>query len=397
MKLLWIYPKWPFPADDGARQATVQLIRQLSILGADIHFCPIVPENENVDISHGKRHLGVGQITLIRREKPSRVRTLIHLLRNPSIPATFSAYATPQVSRAISDLIQSDPDRLVVYDVLHSASWMLRSQGRDLPPHHFVYRAHNIEKDLWIRGARDTRNPILKLFLLFQARQVDRFERAISEESDAVFPVSEVDAAHFSKITKSPVLSLPIGMEVPYTESDSPSEKKLLFVGRLDWPPNRDGLKWFLENVWPKAVEKSPDLQLTIVGSGDGSWLQPYLSLPGVVFKGRVESVSPYYSSHVASIVPIYFGSGTRVKAIESSLYGRVCISTALGVEGIPLESGRNLYHVERAEEWIDTLTKLDPAEAIRRGSAARELALKDFDPKGIAEKFLNTTKEISL
>ena len=136
---------------------------------------------------------------------------------------------------------------------------------------------------------------------------------------------------------------------------------------------------------------------MTIVGSGDGAWLKPYLQLPGLRFLGRVENVEPYYAQSIASIVPIFYGSGTRVKVIESSLNYRPCISTVIGVEGIGVESGVHYFQAETENEWTEVLANLSPAQARELGMCAFELAEAHFDPRRIAEKFLETTQHLCI
>ena len=47
-RLLWIVPKWPLPASDGARQATTQLLSGLCSKGVAIDLLAIIPQGEKV-------------------------------------------------------------------------------------------------------------------------------------------------------------------------------------------------------------------------------------------------------------------------------------------------------------------------------------------------------------
>jgi glycosyltransferase involved in cell wall biosynthesis len=403
-ELTWITPKWPLPADDGAKQATTQLLRELAGQGVAIHLCSLVPAGDAADPAQAMRELGLRSATVIRREKPSRASHLANLASRPWLPVTIAPFASAPVARAVRAEVEKREESLVVYDGLHAAGWAL-SERASARARRTVYRAHNVERDLWVRGAREKKNPALRAFLRYQARLVGGFEKDVAARAGAVFPVSAVDEGLFREMladrpARRPITSLPIGLSlngVAAIDAAPAAGRPLLFVGRLDWPPNRDGLRWFLEKVWPEARAGAGDLTLTIVGSGDGSWLEPYKALPGVKFLGRVESLAPHYAACVATLVPVFFGSGTRVKAIESALHGRACLSTALGVEGIGLTDGSDYYNAETAEEWIDALRALDGREALERGARARRLAAERFDPRRIAEKFIHTVREAGL
>ncbi len=392
-EILWIAPKWPFPVDDGARQATTQLLRQLSAIGTRIVLCAIVPECETPDPEQAKRELGVVDVRIVRRKSATAGMRVAGLLARPMVPVTFAPYSGRAVSREIAAIVRSNPAATVVYDGLHAAAWTI-SEGE--PSNPTVYRAHNVERDLWIRGAQEKKgNPAYSAFLRAQAILVGRFETRVSDRARVVFPVSEVDAKIFRGLVPGRrVEELPIGIGATPAQGVSPSGDELLFVGRLDWPPNRDGLRWLLENAWPEAVRRRAGLRLRIVGSGDGTWLEPYRSLPGVSFLGRVDSVAPHYAACAASVVPVFFGSGTRVKAIESSLHGRACLSTAVGVEGIGLVPGETYVRAETAEEWISALASVSSERILKMGSEAKEFVSNRFDPRKVAERFVEVLGE---
>jgi glycosyltransferase involved in cell wall biosynthesis len=391
MKLIWITPKWPFPVEDGARQATTQLIKHLASLGAEIHLCPIIPQVESPDFMQAIRELGVCSVHPVYREKSRKWVYLKNFVLLPNIPVTIAPYAAKSVSQDVNDFVKAHPDAVVVHDGLHSAGWTVNAVT---PRRKSIYRAHNVERNIWVRAAKGARNPAMRAFLSYQSVLMGAFEKNICSSSRVVFPVSSVDEDAFKAMVQGPeILTLPIGIAVQPgaqpAEFIQGSPRRLLFVGRLDWPPNRDGLRWLLEKVWPRAIRKAQDLELTIIGSGDGAWLKPYLQLPGICFLGRVESIAPYYARSLASIVPIFYGSGTRVKAIESSLNYRVCISTAIGVEGIGLEAGVHYFQAETEAEWAEALASLRPEQARELGARSFDLVQAHFDPYRIAERFL--------
>lgn len=75
-------------------------------------------------------------------------------------------------------------------------------------------------------------------------------------------------------------------------------------------------------------------------------------------WEGSIRRI-PLYRQAAVSIVPVFYGSGTRVKVIEASRFARPCFSTALGVEGVGLESGVSFFRGESESDWIDGLVRL--------------------------------------
>lgn len=413
--LLWITPKWPLPADDGARVASANLLKNLTKLGESIHLISCVAPEESPSEEEAKEVLGVTGCSIITRasaqgtklEKAFAVGT--SFLRDPLVPVTMRFFAesatakktSEAVARLSRDALAKGNTPYVVYDGLHTAAHSV-SKGlyraeKSLPP--VIYRAHNREADLWSRRAVLTTSPLEKLFLKLQHIIVRRFEDSLVKQALLTATVSDDDLLCFQ--TAAPDASLvtvPIGFDftspLPLPQGE---ELVLAFLGRLDWHPNRDGLIWFLKEVWPEAVKRRPQLQLLIAGSGDGSAIQELVKQKNISFLGRVESVEEFFASSNISIVPLFYGSGTRVKVITACALGRASLSTALGVEGVGLTPGESYLRAETAEEWIDQLTSLSSEEARVTGLAAFRDARERFDNEVAAVSFRAKLEELSV
>jgi hypothetical protein len=254
-----------------------------------------------------------------------------------------------------------------------------------------IYRAHNCEGDIWERKLGTVTTPWIKPLLRFQATLVRSFENSLAAAAAAVATVSEEDGLAFRReVPDAREEVVPIGYEFlsipPYPAGP---DVGILFLGRLDWAPNREGLTWFLTHVWPVVSARRTDLRLTIAGSGESAWLIPLLKEARQVrFLGRVPTVDRLYEESCTSIVPLFYGSGTRVKVIEACRFGRPCISTALGVEGVGLEPDRSYIRAESAEEWQNALISFDPSRGVRIGEAAYVGAKERFEARTAAERF---------
>jgi glycosyltransferase involved in cell wall biosynthesis len=340
----------------------------------------IVPEGETVDESEATRELGLTAVTVVRRSPSTKQEHVRNGLSRPTVPITFAPYATRRVAEQIVAVLMEDSTAPVVFDGLHAASWLLKVAPVNNP---MVYRAHNVERDIWLRGG-DQAKGFRKLLLKQQGWLVGRFEADVSRRVRTVLPVSSQDGSVFTACSDD-VHTVPIGLAAPEPRPFPTGEPNILFVGRLDWPPNREGLEWVLKEVWPAVARRRPELTLSIVGSGSSEWLAPYRDLPGVTVLGRVDELPPYYDACCASLVPVFYGSGTRVKGIEASLQRRVCISTAVGVEGLTLRSGQEFIAAESAEEWIDAIASITLERCETMGLAAFERASERFDRMAIA------------
>ncbi len=410
--LLWITPKWPLPCHDGARMATVNLLTNLTQLGVSIELLSLIGPDEKVNPDDALAELKVHRVNLIKRppQKPGIFRHLFWLLslaRDSQLPLTLSQYASTQVQEKFQAILKNRKWDFGVYDGLHSAatSYQLGTYVRPTAFHSIIYRAHNFETELWEKSARSLpRFQLLKRTLLYHQRQrIGQFESALTRASSWVAAVSEPDAQHFKRIApRTPASVIKIGMDFG-TELNSsqlvlktPQDLTLLFVGRLDWHPNSQGLKWFLEQVWPETARRRGDIQLWIAGSGDSSPLHPLFSQPRIQFWGRVEDLRPLYQACSATVIPLFYGSGTRVKAIESCRYGRVCISTQAGVEGLSLSAHETYLPAQTRQDWIEILTQLSSESCRSLGQNALNFVRTQHDGQRIAQEWIQQMERLS-
>ncbi len=407
--LLWIVPKWPLPANDGARVATANLLRALAHRGIAIDLVAVAGHDEVIDEQELVRVLGVRSASVVRRGNAPKSPLgkffdfARSLLFSPRTPLTMRHYATREVREGLKIIMDKRGRGTggIVYDGLHPAIHSCLD-GKFSPPlgsTPIIYRAHNREAGIWERLATSTTNPIKKALITYQAKLVRGIEESLVKHSRMVATVSEEDLVGFC--TEVPVIKggvVPIGYEFGEVPPLPPEGSVVvLFLARLDWPPNREGLIWFLDEVWPKVADSRPDMELVVAGSGDAAPLLERLNkAPRCRFLGKVPEVAPLYRESHLSLVPIFYGSGTRVKAIEASRYGRPTLSTTIGVEGLGLQPGTSYLHGETAVEWIELLVSLSQEDIARIGRTAHDTLLESFDLDKTAVKFISLVEEFS-
>jgi glycosyltransferase involved in cell wall biosynthesis len=365
-----LVPKFPLPAEDGARVATVAQLRAVVAAGASVHLVAFAKDGEPCDAAMAREILGV-DVTLLRMPAPS-TRRLTRALRAlsvaPLLPITIAPYASADATAAVHTVLDAElrtgAEVTVVVDGMHAAGPFARRGSVRRPDGiaRLIYRAHNVEADLWTQAAGRA-DPLVAAALSLEALRVAAFERSLVNSSSHVATVSEDDAVRFQRLMPSASahcapIRLPFADRLP---SQARGSRRLLYVGRLDWDPNRSGLDWLLREVWREVVARDSSIELTIVGSGDGSWLQRHAALPNLRLLGRVPDVTPLYRDAIAAVVPIFYGSGTRVKVLEAASHGRACISTAAGAAGSGLQPGDGYLRAETREDWIEALSTIEP------------------------------------
>lgn len=155
-------------------------------------------------------------------------------------------------------------------------------------------------------------------------------------------------------------------------------ERRLLFVGGLRWPPNRDGVDHFVATVLPRIRASFPDARLRLVGEG-GDFFK---GREGVDVVGFAKDLVAEYEAAAVVVVPVRSGAGSCVKLAEAAGFGRPIVATpfaARGYEGL-LAPGRDLLVAASDDEFANGCSEL-------LGDAARGAALAESARRSAAER----------
>ncbi|MDX2001756.1 MAG: glycosyltransferase family 4 protein [Chitinophagales bacterium] len=256
-----------------------------------------------------------------------------------------------------------------------------------------VMRSHNVESEIWERMAANESSLLKKWYLKLQASRLKRYEVAQLNRYDAIVPITEDDKVKLQAMGANvPMHVSPAGIDMerfndPYPD---PQPNTLFFIGGLDWLPNQEGLRWFLEDVWPRLIEKHSALQFHIAGRNMPDWLKNYDAEKVSVY-GEVPDALDYIARRSIMIVPLFSGSGMRIKIIEGMAMRKCIIATTIGAEGIVYQDGKNLLIANTANEFIGAINGLlENAQLVEHiGKNARQLIESQYDNGKFAQNLL--------
>ena len=162
----------------------------------------------------------------------------------------------------------------------------------------------------------------------------------------------------------------------------------LVFVGPESHEPNRQGLSWFMSNVWNKVLCKFNNTAIHIVGKWSAKTQKEWKSkYSNIIFEGFVDDLSVMLRDNIL-IVPIFEGSGIRMKILEAANVGTPFVSTTIGAEGLGFESGKNCMIANNENEFYNAIQFLlsSKDELDRLSKKAYEHAIDDFSDKRFVE-----------
>jgi glycosyltransferase involved in cell wall biosynthesis len=290
---------------------------------------------------------------------------------------SFGAYATPGLRGVLAGLLEQAPGA-----VLHLDDPGVGLAGAGLPAGLTAFAPHNVEARI-VRELAGRWPPAHRPFWELEWRKIQAEERRLWRTCDLSLAVSEIDAATMRDGGARHVVLCPNGadpVEPPELRPPARGEAlRLLFVGTAEFWPYELGIAWFVREALP-LIRSQGETTFDVVGAPP---LEPVAG-EGVTYVGRVPEVRPFYAAAHALVIPIFQGSGTRLKAVEAAAMGRPIISTRLGVEGLPLREGEHYMAAETPEEVAAAAAHLRRAfaeapEEVARMTAAARLAVEDY------------------
>ena len=115
------------------------------------------------------------------------------------------------------------------------------------------------------------------------------------------------------------------------------------FVGGFRHPPNADGIRWFVDAVWPRVLDAMPLAQLYIVGSHVTAEVEALANTRGVKVIGYVEDLDAFLDQRRLTVAPLRYGAGAKGKVAGSLAQGVPVVCTPVAAEGMGLEPGLNV------------------------------------------------------
>lgn len=259
-----------------------------------------------------------------------------------------------------------------------------------------IYRAHNIEFEIWKEMACSEKKILKKKYLNFLSERIKNYELGMMNRFDGIAVISGEDAKEFRKLGCSiPMENIPLGIN--FSEYLSPElfprgyETNLFFLGSMDWLPNREGVEWFLENVWKILREKNPGLKFFIAGKGmPGSFSGS--GMPGTEIIGEVADARQFMLSNGIMVVPLLSGSGIRVKIIEAMALGKVVVASSIAAKGIGCEHKKNILIADSPEEFADLISQAVIQSEWRKNISenARKFVRENFDNEIITKQLIS-------
>ena len=356
MKVLQLTHKPPFPSIDGGCLAMYQ-----------ISSCLL---NENIDVKvvsiETKKHPTVSCEEYFNYQKITRfesvfvntkikfLQVLKSFIRRTSLQA--DRFFSKEMVNILKFVFSKEEFDIVILESIFVGNYI--NTIRKFSKASIILRVHNIEHLIWKRLAIQAKNQAKKAAFFYLANSLKRFEFSLFKKIDGYLPITEIDYLFFKE--KFPTLSsqvIPFGINLPnypiQNHKIDENHISIFHLGSMLWQPNKEGMFWFLENVWKKV--NNPKLTLVLAGKDNKAFFA-HKNLKNVQIFDFVENAQQFMNAYDIMVVPLLSGSGMRIKIMEGMALGKPIITTTIGAEGIEITDKENIFIADTPEEMVEII-----------------------------------------
>lgn len=387
-RLLFVSPRFLFPMDQGGKIRTGNILRGLKGGAFEVTLASPAPADQipyAADIGAACDHF-----LSWPEQGSSRIRRLMALASR--LPVAAATDRSAAGSAVVRQALAARPD-VVVVDFPHTD--VLMPARIDAVSAMFT---HNVEAEIFERHVKRTHG-LWRLVWANQSRKMARLEQQSLARYDSVIAVSERDRDALAKRYRLPIVeAIDTGVDLDFFAMNQPEPTPpadggtIVFTATMSWAANVDGIHFLLDEVFPLLLRSRPKIRAVIIGRKPPEALSQKIAERGlnVTLTGFVDDIRPYVAQANVYVIPLFVGSGTRIKAFEAMAMGRPVVSTTLGIEGLDVSDGEHFIRADDAEAFATAILTLmrDDSMRARIASAARRLMEDRFSWSRVARQF---------
>jgi len=392
LKTLILSNRVPFPPNSGYPIVVYNTIKGLLKLGVEITLFSINTNKHRVDVDDIYDPV-FEQIRFHSFDLDTEVNlwgAFFNIFSNESY--NVSRFYDDDAAKMLENILHENEFDIIQFEGLFVVPYLEVVKNNSKAK--LIYRAHNIVFDVWERLANSERFTPRRRYLQFLARRLKVYETEQINRFHQIFAISEPDRQsilHFGCETCLDVFPVALDFEKYVIDPKKTSFPTLFHLGAMDWRPNKEGLEWFIDEIWPDIEKLNSELRFYIAGKAMQRHFYDYDS-DNLVVEGEVFDAVEFMNSKAIMIVPLLSGSGMRVKIIEGMAMKKCVIATTYAAEGLNYENGKDILIADTPDEFYRCILQCvtHPNRWREIGENARRTVERDHNLSVISERMLN-------
>lgn len=396
LKVLQLCHKPPFPSVDGGCLEMAKMSTffddspefNLRILSFHTSKHPFVIDEFSKVLKNSRFN------SVFVNTKPKVFGALSNLMKGKSY--NLSRFYSEKFKNELLAILANESFDIIQLESIYVAKYI--AEIRKVSKAKIVLNSPNVEYEIWERLACETSNKLKKIYIKTLAKQLKKEELAIYKKVDAIIAITAKDEATYRTTVPSlkNIITIPFAINpTHYVLRNDKIEKVSFFhIGSMNWKPNIEGLTWFIKDVWLDYFSANKEVSFHIAGIAMPTSFFNY-NINNLKVEGFVKDSKAFIGSNNVMIVPLFSGSGLRIKIIEAMALGKCVIATQIGAEGINYIDGENIFIANSEKEFKIKMEQLieNPHLIKKVGDSARVLIEKEYNSLKITDKLTNFYK----
>lgn len=368
MRSLVVAAEYPWPVNSGSRIRLSSTLRGLVSCGPTDLFSIVSDKREDFAPAPDTFGLERAEVLAIDDSAPSPA-AIAGSLAFSRTPFELPMRARAKVEGALGRFAQGPYDLVWFFRV---RAWVL---GRDRVSAPAVVDLDDLEDQKILArlaiprdlpgAAGALRKAASRLFWGEEIRRWKKLHSEIASNVESTVVCSTLDAR---RAGLEGVSVLPNGYpapERPVGRAEPARPPTLLYQGTLRYPPNADAARFLVTEVAPKLRRLVDGVRIRLVGLPSPE-ITALHDPPAVTVVGQVPDITEELALADAVVVPLRFGSGTRVKVLEAFAHRLPVVSTTLGAEGLDVRNGTHLLVSDDASDLAKSCAEILTDDSLR-------------------------------
>ena len=401
MKYLITLPWMPYPATDGGKQGSFNMLMELQNMIDITLIYPVffkkqmacqylleqqLPKVKVYPFEYYKNKDGIkSQYSLFRLHRIITRKFLKQpYLATPIYKDAYIDFVNEIIKKERIDIVQNE-----YFEQLYMVYAIPNTVKKVFIQHEIQY----IAKERLIQQ-REYPSSVRYLATMQRIQEINALN-----EYDQVITMTDIDKNILmcdgvrAPISASPSF-IPLPDNIAYKECERSS---ICFIGGSGHNPNLNGVTWFLDNVWSLILKENPNFTFKIIGKWDEKIKTEYQKkYRNLFFCGFVDNLAMVISECIM-VIPILIGSGIRMKILESVNFYSPFVTTTVGVEGLDFINGKECIIADEPQAFATGVLKIATDKVLQHNltKAAHEKLMEMYSPEASVQRRLNIYNEM--
>ncbi|MFN0086556.1 MAG: TIGR03087 family PEP-CTERM/XrtA system glycosyltransferase [Blastocatellia bacterium] len=377
MKVLFLAHRIPFPPNKGDKIRSFHELCALVERGHEVHLAAFADDLNDLNHQVELARLCASVHIVPLRSWIGKARALRALAGSGSLSRAY--YRSPRMKRIVRRLVD-----LHSFDAIQVYSSTMAQYVPDELASRTVVDLVDIDSEKWRDYSRRARRPLSWIYAV-EGRRLREYEYEIVSGFACSVLTSPREAAlldeldEFTRRARLRIITNGVDLEryqpaEPFSPRGASSQARLIFVGAMDYYANIEGVRWFVEHVFPLVRTEEPYAEFFIVGGNPTEEVKRLGRRDGVTVTGLVEDIRPYLRSATASVMPLRIARGVQNKMLESMALGKAIIATGEAAAGLKVVADEHLIVADSPADFAAAVIEVLRDRTLREhlGSRAR-------------------------